>query len=63
MRTHHEMSDKHFDRHAIEFAGRHNRRPRDTDDLMEETARGADDKQMAHAELIRPKELRLFGGP
>ena len=63
MRTHHEMSHKHFDRHGIEFAGRCNRRPRDTDDLMEETARGADDKQMAYAILIGPKELRLFGRP
>ena len=63
MRTHHEMSHKRFDRHAIEFAGHHNRRPRDAGDLMEEMARGANYKQMPYAELIGPKEPRLFWGP
>ena len=38
--THHHMSAKHLDRYVAEFAGRHNRRPLDTEDMMAASVRG-----------------------
>ena len=49
--THHHMSAKHLDRYVAEFAGRHNRRPLDTEDMMAESVRGMVGKRLPYAEL------------
>ena len=61
--THHHMSAKHLDRYVAEFAGRHNRRPLDTEDMMAESVRGMVGKHLPYAELIaeppEPGQLEL----
>ena len=42
--THHHVSVKHLGRYVGEFAGRHNLRPLDTDDMMSKMATGSVDK-------------------
>ena len=61
--THHHMSAKHLDRYVSEFAGRHNRRPLDTEDMMAESVRGMVGKLLPYAELTaeppEPGQLEL----
>ena len=54
--THHHMSAKHLDRYVAEFAGRHNRRPLDTDVMMARTAEGMIGRSLPYAELIATPE-------
>ncbi len=51
--TYHHISPKHTERYAVEFAGRHNSRPKDTIDQMAEMVRGMEGKRLQYAELIR----------
>ena len=46
------FSEKHIDRYANEFAGRHNIRDDDTMDQMESLVRGMNRKRLSYAELI-----------
>ena len=61
--THHHMSAKHLDRYVAEFAGRHNRRPLDTEDMMAASVRGMIGKHLHYAELTAepqpPEQLEL----
>ena len=50
--TYHKMSRKHLDRYVNEFTGRHNVRPLDTMEQMEEVARGMEGKRLRYADLI-----------
>ena len=50
--TYHHISPKHTERYAVEFAGRHNNRPLDTEDQMAVMAKGADGKRLRYADLI-----------
>ena len=45
-------SPKHTERYAVEFAGRHNNRPLDTEEQMERMAKGAVGKLLPYADLI-----------
>ena len=54
--THHHMSAKHLDRYVAEFAGRHNRRPLDTETMMARTAQGMIGKQLPYAGLTADEE-------
>ena len=56
--THHHMSPQHLHRYVGEFAGRHNRRPLDTDAMMERTAAGMAGKRLTYAELTAPRASR-----
>ena len=53
--THHHMSAKHLDRYVAEFAGRHNRRPLDTEAMMEYTAAGMEGKRLPYETLIEER--------
>ena len=61
--THHHMSAKHLDRYVAEFAGRHNRRPMDTEDMMAASVAGMVGKHLPYAELTaeppEPGQLEL----
>ena len=46
------MSPKHLDRYVIEFEGRHNSRPLDTEDQMAAMARGLMGKRLQYSDLI-----------
>ena len=48
----HHISPKHTERYAMEFAGRHNQRPLDTEVQMERMAEGTVGKSLPYAELI-----------
>ena len=61
--THHHMSAKHLDRYVAEFAGRHNRRPLDTDQMMARTAEGMIGKHLPYAELVANPEHVTAGEP
>ena len=50
--THHHMSAKHLDRYVAEFAGRHNRRPLDTEVMMARTAEGMIGRRLPYTELV-----------
>ena len=50
--TYHKMSRKHLDRYVNEFTGRHNVRPLDTMEQMEEVARGMEGKRLRYVDLI-----------
>ena len=54
--TYHHISPKHTERYAIEFAGRHNDRPKDTVDQMADMVRGMDYKRLRYADLIADEE-------
>ena len=64
--THHHMSAKHLDRYVAEFAGRHNRRPLDTEDMMAASVRGMVGKRLPCRELIaeppEPGQLEMALG-
>ena len=49
--TFHHVSPEHLHRYVDEFAGRHNRRPMDTEDMMAASVRGMVGKQLTYAEL------------
>ena len=55
--TFHHVSPEHLDRYVAEFAGRHNRRPLDTDKMMERTAEGMVGRRLRYDELIANSEL------
>lgn len=50
--TFHHVSPEHLDRYMAEFAGRHNRRPMDTEDMMAASVRGMVGKTLPYAELV-----------
>ena len=50
--TYHQISRKHLDRYACEFAGRHNIRDLGTEDQMGEIARGMMGKRLRYSELV-----------
>ena len=50
--TYHHISPKHTERYAVEFAGRHNDRPKDTVDQMADMVRGAEGKRLRYEDLI-----------
>ena len=50
--TYHKMSRKHLDRYVNEFTGRHNVRPLDTMEQMEEVVRGMEGKRLRYVDLI-----------
>ena len=52
MGVYHHISVKHLPRYAIEFSGRHNRRPLDTLDQMAQMARAAPGRRLTYAMLI-----------
>ena len=54
--TYHHISPKHTERYAVEFAGRHNDRPKDTLDQMAEMVRGMDGKRLRYKDLIGKDE-------
>ena len=61
--THHHMSAKHLGRYVAEFAGRHNRRPLDTDVMMARTAEGMIGRRLPYAELVANLEPVNAGEP
>ena len=50
--THHHMSAKHLNRYVAEFAGRHNRRPLDTEAMMAATVRSMIGRSLTYAALV-----------
>ena len=46
--TYHKMSKKHLSRHVVEFSGRHNLRPFDTKDQMEQVAYDLNGKRLRY---------------
>ena len=50
--VYHHVSEKHLDRYVSEFSGRHNNRPSDTIDQMQEMIRGMEGKRLRYQDLI-----------
>ena len=50
--TYHHISPKHTARYAVEFAGRHNQRPLDTEEQMSRMAKGGEGKRLQYRDLI-----------
>ena len=50
--TYHHISPKHTERYAVEFAGRHNDRPKNTVDQITDLVREMDGKRLRYADLI-----------
>ena len=50
--TYHHVSDKHAGRYAVEFAGWHNARPKDTIDQVNGLVKGMDGKRLRYQYLI-----------
>ena len=50
--TYHHMSEKHLRRYVLEFAGRHNDRPSDTDAQMKHIVEGMEGKRLRYDDLI-----------
>lgn len=61
MGTYHSWSAKHLDLCVAEFTGRHNIRPLDTLEQMEETARGMFGKRLRYADLVK-RRLCVYSG-
>lgn len=61
--TFHHVSPEHLDRYVAEFAGRHNRRPMDTEDMMAASVQGMVGKRLTYAELtaepLEPGQMEL----
>ena len=55
--TYHKMSPKHLDRYVTEFSGRHNDRPADTIDQMENIAQAMVGKRLRYKDLIADNGL------
>ena len=62
--TFHHVSAEHLHRYVAEFAGRHNRRPLDTERMMAVMARGMIGRQLRYADLIAdgPTAMRAAEG-
>ena len=56
--TYHHISPKHTGRYAVEFAGRHNNRPLDTEEQMSQMAKGSFGKRLPYTDLIGPEYTR-----
>ena len=54
--THHHMSAKHLNRYVAEFAGRHNRRPLDTEAMMAASVRCMVGRRLRYADLTATPE-------
>ena len=50
--TYHHISPKHTGRYAVEFAGRHNNRPLDTEEQMAAMAKGGEGKRLKYRDLV-----------
>lgn len=50
--TYHRLSEKHLQRYADEFAGRHNARQKDTMDQIRSAVDGMKDKKFPYKELV-----------
>ena len=49
----HQFSEKHTERYAVEFAGRHNTRPLDTEAQMGRMAQVGEGKRLQYRDLIK----------
>ncbi len=54
--TYHHISPKHTARYAVEFAGRHNNRPLDTEAQMSKMAKAMHGKRLRYTDLIADEE-------
>ena len=54
--TYHHISPKHTERYAVEFAGRHNDRPKNTVDQISGLVRGMDGKRLWYVDLIADED-------
>ena len=52
MGTYHHISEKHTDRYATEFEGRHNNRPLDTIDQVRGLMKGTEGKRLRYRDLV-----------
>ena len=59
----HKMSPKHLDRYVTEFEGRHNVRGLDTEEQMEQLAKGMAGKRLRYEDLIQPNGLASGARP
>ena len=50
--TYHRLSEKHLQRYADEFAGRHNARQKPTIDQIKDIAGGMKGKRLTYKELV-----------
>ena len=50
--VYHQMSHEHLHRYVNEFSGRHNQRPLDTEEQMEEIVKGMNGKRLTYEQLI-----------
>lgn len=50
--VYHQMSVKHLGRYVMEFEGRHNQRPLDTENQMQAMAYGMEGKRLKYTDLI-----------
>ena len=55
----HHVTTKHLNRYLAEFSGRHNFRPKDTEDQMTRLVEGAVGKLLRYCDLIGPHETRI----
>ena len=54
--TYHHISPQHTERYAVEFAGRHNDRPKDTEEQIAQLVRGMDGKRLRYVDLIADED-------